>query len=321
MTNVRIGEAPWLTAIIPVHNGQRWLAAALQSVLAQQDTGIELIVVDSSEGDASLQIVERFSAELPIRAYSRPDLLSWMAKTNFAAENAQSDWICMLHQDDLWLPRRTAEIGKWIARRPRAVMHLHSADVIDAVGRRLGRWRCPLPAGEAPVPTQLLLERLIVQNFIAIPTPTIRRQAYLAAGGLDPQLWYTADWDLYLKLAGLGDTHYSAETLAAFRIHSQSQTMSGSRNLGDFRLQMQTVIDRHIGKLTQRQRETRRLAAASVAVNVALAAANRRHWARLFTAGLRLLALGPRGIRRFVDYSRIVDRAYPRLRARLTGGL
>jgi hypothetical protein len=116
-----------------------------------------------------------------------------MAKTNFGAEQAKGNWICILHQDDLWLPNRSAELRNWLLSQPDAVMHLHPCYIVDEVGRRLGLWRCPLPADGSAVPAQLFYERLRVQNFIGIPTPAIRRDAYLMVGGLDKTLWYTAD--------------------------------------------------------------------------------------------------------------------------------
>lgn len=314
------GSKPWLSAIVPSHNGERWLEVALDSVVAQRDAGIEVVVVDSSDTEASLAIVNRYSAALPIRAYRRRDLLSWMAKTNFAVGAAAGDWVCMLHQDDLWLPNRSAAAGKWIAETD-GIMHLHAAFIIDAAGRRLGRWRCPLPAGDHPVPAELLLERLLVQNFVAIPTPTIRREAYLQVGGLDEQLWYTADWDLYLKLSRLGDIYYHHDYLAGFRIHRGSLTMSGSRSLDEFRDQMDIVLHRHIGALEARQRETLRLAAASIAVNIGLAAASLGRPGQLIKAGIALLALGPHVMRRYATGSRIFERALPRVRARIAGRL
>jgi hypothetical protein len=227
----------------------------------------------------------------------------------------------MLHKDDLWLPNRCSKVRRWLAAHPLGIMHLHSAEIIDETGKRLGTWRCPLSSGDAPVPPPVMLERLLVQNFIAVPTPTIRRDAYLKVGGLDERLWYTADWDLYLKLLSTGEVYYHSDPLACFRIHDSSLTMSGSRNVGDFRSQMETVLDRHIGVLTARRDRTRRLAMASIDVNVALAAASEGKPGQLLKALTNLFGLGPREVFRFFRHSRIIERAYPRLRARVAGRL
>jgi glycosyltransferase involved in cell wall biosynthesis len=313
-------EKPWLSVVVPSHNGERWLAEALQSVVNEGDRGIEVILVDSSDTETSCAIAERFAEHLPLlRVLRRPDLLPWVTKTNFAVASAAADWICMLHQDDVWLPGRCTAVAQWLTAAPDAAMHLHAVKVIDAGGKPLGDWRCPLPTGA--VPTQLLLERLLIQNFIAIPSPIIRREAYLRVGGLDEQLWYTADWDLYLKITGTGEVHYHPERLAGFRIHGRSLTMSGSRGIDDFRRQMEIVLDRHIEKLAASREDELRVARFSINVNVALAAFNNGKPGPLVTAFAKLLSLGPRRIRRYLRDSRIVERVGPRLRARLTGRL
>src|SRR3984893_9184524 len=105
-------EEVWLSVIVPSHNGQRWLSTALQSIADQKERGIEVIVIDSSTENTSLAIAESFSTQVVIRALRRPDLLSWMAKTNFGAEQAKGNLICMLHQDDLWFPKRSAGLTR-----------------------------------------------------------------------------------------------------------------------------------------------------------------------------------------------------------------
>jgi glycosyltransferase involved in cell wall biosynthesis len=313
-------EKPWLSVIVPCYNGERWLAAALQSVVDQKDCGIEVIVIDGSVTDASLKIVDSFADKLLIRAEHRPDLLSWTAKTNFGVEQARGDRICMLHVDDLWLPARCAEIRKWLSTQSDGVMHLHPSYIIDESARRLGLWRCPLPAGGSPIPAHMLIERLVVQNFIGIPAPTIRRDAYLSIGGLDNALWYTSDWDLYLKLAAIGSVYYHSTPLACFRVHKNSLTVSGSRNNADFRNQHQVIVDRHADKLSPKARaEILPVAAASFDLNTALAAAMAGQFAPLIKALASILTLGPRGIRRYFYYSRVVDRVFPRLRALVAG--
>ena len=320
MSDGRAMEQPWLSVIVPCRNGERWLAAALQSVVDQKDGGIEVIVIDGSASDASLEIADGFSDKLLIRAQRRPDLLSWTAKTNFGVEQARGDRICMLHVDDLWLPNRCFEIRKWLSTQSDGVLHLHPSYIIDDSGGRLGLWRCPLPAGDSPVPTHMLIERLLVQNFIGIPSPTIRRDAYLSVGGLDNALWYTADWDLYVKLAATGSVYYHSSPLACFRVHKNSLTISGSRNSADFRNQHQAIVDRHADKLSPEARaEILPIAAASFDLNTALAAAMAGQSNQIGKALISMLMLGPRGIRRYFYYSRIVDRMFPRLRALVAG--
>jgi glycosyltransferase involved in cell wall biosynthesis len=272
MRDRRTTERPWLSVIVPSYNGERWLAAALQSVVEQRDSGIEVIVIDGSETDSTLKIVDGFTDKLLIRAQRRPDLRTWTAKTNFGVGQAQGDRVCMLHVDDLWLPNRCFEVRKWLSIQSDGVMHLHPSYIIDDSGRRLGLWRCPLPGGDSPVPTDTLIERLLVQNFIGIPSPTIRRDAYLSVGGLDNALWYTADWDLYVKLAAIGSVYYHSIPLACFRVHKGSLTVSGSRNSADFRNQHQAIVDRHGDKLSPEARaEILPIAAASFDLNTALA--------------------------------------------------
>jgi len=313
-------ETPWLSVIVPSHNGERWLKAALQSIADQSEPGIEVIVVDGSDTDTSLHIAQTFSDTLNLRSYRRSDLGPWTAKTNFGVQQAQSTHICILHQDDLWLPPRASEVRRWIAAQPNGVMHLHPAYIIDEAAKRRGVWRCPLPPGQNAVSSHMLLGRLLVQNFIAIPTPVIRRDAFLVVGGLDDQLWYTADWDLYLSLLTVGDVYYHPEPLACFRIHRNSQTVSGSRNVAEFREQMEIVLDRHATRLPFKSRAaTLRAARVSILVNTALAAADGGKPAELIRAGLAVLGLGPSGVLRYFRASRIFERTYPRLRARFAG--
>jgi glycosyltransferase involved in cell wall biosynthesis len=138
-------DRPWLSVIVPCRNGQRWLTAALQSIVDQKEQGIEVIFADGSADNASLDIVNTFSHRLNVRAFRRTDL-SWMARTNLGVEQARGDLICMLHVDDLWMPNKCAKLREWVSVAPDAVMHVHSSYIIDETGKRLGIWRCPLPS-------------------------------------------------------------------------------------------------------------------------------------------------------------------------------
>lgn len=315
--------SPWLTVIIPVHNGELYLEAALQSLCAQNDPEIECLVVDSSESKTCSDIVQRYAQIQDIRMYRRPEIKPWTEKTNFAVSNARGEMICMLHQDDLWRPGRAMALRRNVQARPEGVMHLNPSVIVDQNGRTVGIWRGALPVQPEAIPVKLLLERLLVQNFIAIPAPAIRREAFLSVGGMDVNLWYTADWDLYLKLALAGPVYYQPEALTCFRIHAGSQTMTGSRGPVEFRAQMQTVLDRYAASLPARDRnQILRAAQASIDMNVALAKASHGGgWGELASAFASVIALGPGGARRYLRDSRLTERVGARLRARFAGNL
>lgn len=314
-TSAHSSAKPWLTVIMPSYCGEEWIDAALRSLVSETQSGLEVIVIDSSPTSATTNIARSYSDRLRIRVIERRDLLSWRAKTNFGVQIAESTHVCWLGVDDVWLPERMAEARAWIETAPDATLHLAPSAIIDRVGRTLGIWRCPLPARGELLP-RTVKERLLVQNFVAAPAPVFRRDAWLACGGLDEDLWYTADWDIWLKLSAVGPVHYHDIVTVGFRIHGGSLTVTGSRDTADFCKQMETVLNRHIGSLTD---EIERAARASIVVNIALASASDGHFGGLLQAVFTVMRLGPRGMYRYLRDSRIFERVLPRVRAKMTG--
>jgi len=320
MTSRADASAPWLSVIMPTYGGEEWIDTALGSLAAEPAEGIEILLIDGSPTPAARERAEKFSERLRLRIFARPDLSLWHGKTNFGVEVAESGHICLLCVDDVWLPGRAAAVRGWIEAAPDAALHLAPSAIIDRKGARLGIWRCPLLPGAA-LPGGTVAEKLLVQNFVASPAPVFRKDAWLECGGLDEQLWYTADWDIWLKLASLNTVHYHSEVTCGFRIHGGSLTMSGSRDLTDLEQQMRNVLDRHLARLAPVSCDVERVARASIAVNAALASASHGDFARLAGAATAVMRLGPAGIRRFLRDSRIFDRVAPRVRARLRGAL
>jgi glycosyltransferase involved in cell wall biosynthesis len=319
MTSRSQPETPWLSVAMPVHHGERWLSHTLDSLGAQDCSGVEFIIMDSTAGDSCGEIVRRYTDRLDIHYEHVPDVKSWPAKTNLAVDRAAAAHVAMLHQDDLWEPQRTKAAREAIAAAPDAVLLLNPSRIVDERGRHLGMWRCPLPAN-CLLDGRKVAERLLIQNFVAIPAPIIQKRAWLECGGMDEALWYTADWDLYLKLLAAGPVFYRNTPTTAFRVHGSSLTVSGSRDRSDFRQQMQEVLDRHSNLVPPSELpRVRRRANASIVVNCALAQASSGSARALLHALVEVLSLGPAQALRYVRDSRILERALPRLRARLAG--
>ena len=309
---------PWLTVVMPSYRGEEWIGLALQSLAAGTADGIEVLLIDGGPTPAARYIARQFEDRVNLRVAVREDLGNWHGKTNVGVQLAQSPYVCLLSVDDVWMPGRAAAVRAWIEAAPSAVLHLAPTAIIDRHGCELGIWRCPLPTSRE-LSFETVAERLLVQNFIASPTPVFRRDAWIASGGLDESLWYTADWDLWLKLSAAGAVHYHSEVTSGFRIHSRSLTMTGSRNGAELEQQMRTVLERYLPRLGSRSRYVERAARASIAVNLALASAAAGDIRGLWRAFGSVLRLRPAAIRRFLRDTRLLERVVPRVRARLRG--
>lgn len=321
MTGERLFEdrammRPWLAVLIPTYNGEAYLRSCLDSIAAQGDGSIECIAVDDGSTDATYAILESYADRLPLKLFTRR-VGNWVANTNFALAQASAEYVCILHQDDLWERGRLATLKRLLENHPETGLVFHPSLFIDATGRRLGTWRCPFPDTVQVLPGGALQERLLVQDFIAVPGTLFRRQLAIDAGGLDESLWYTADWDFWLKLAGYGPVLYCPEPLSAFRVHAGSQTVQRSANPDEFRNQLETVLDRHLARLpSQNTTQVVPVARFSVEMNIALATAFHGSWRPLWHLLPPAFALGFSGLRRYLRDSRIYDRVAARIAAR-----
>jgi GT2 family glycosyltransferase len=308
-----------LSVVMPTYNGEEFIATALASLRDQQDDRIEIVVVDDGSSDRTLDIVHGFEDVLTIRLITPGRVGNWVAVTNLGLRKAAGDWVCLLHQDDFWLPGRLKRLRNEMASCDGALI-VHDALYVGPDGRRLGPWTCPLTEGR--VPSDLFIERLLIQNFIAIPCPVFRRNAVIDSGGLDEKLWFSADWDLWLRLGALGPVQFVGEPLSAFRIHPASQTVARKLQANEWEEQLTTVLERHLKSwpATGRLRTAvERVALASIQVNSALAAASRGEAVRPVAVLQQLLALGPSGWHRYLRDSRIVQRVRSRLRVQRLG--
>ncbi len=311
--------APFLSVVMPTYNGERYIATALRSVQDQMDETLELVIVDDGSTDSTLKIVNDFSKTLPLSLITPARIGNWVAISNIGLREARGRWACFLHQDDLWLPGRIARVRRQLDRTE-AVLVLHNAIFVGPNGETLGPWTCPYSDGVV-APDQFI-EHLLVQNFIAIAAPVFRRSAAIETGGLDESLWFSADWDLWLRLGALGAVHFIDEALSAFRIHADSQTVARKLQPKEWEHQLTTVLARHLGKFQvpgKLSTAVENAALASIAVNSVLSAVSRGEPTRLAAALIQLLALGPRGWNRYMRDSRIVQRVRSRLKVqRLT---
>jgi hypothetical protein len=310
----RISMPPFLSVIMPVYNGERYIAVALDSVRKEYVDGIELVIVDDGSTDKTLEIVNRYSEILPIKVIRSHRTGNSVIVSNIGLEECQGEWVCYLHHDDFWLPGRVSRIREAIYRAKGAII-FHNSIFVGPQGENLGRWTCPIKEGE--ISSEDLWEHLLVQNFIAIPSPVFRRREARDSGAMDQSIWISADWDLWLRLSAMAPAEFIAEPLSAYRIHPASLTLARHLPPGEWHRQLTVVLERNLQKWPatgRRRKSVERAARVSVEINSALSSASRGESVSLLATMLCLLPLGPAGLYRYLRDSRLIERVMARMR-------
>ncbi len=204
---------PLVSVLIPVFNGQPFIAQAIESVMRQTYRNFELIVVDDGSTDQSLSMVPVHEKIKIVRQKNR----GISAALTTAVTNAHGDLIAFLDQDDLYYPDKLALQVDFLLSRPDIIMHVVSADFIDESGKEIGRPAEPYLFCSLRTQLQALFLKNIIPSF---SYAMVRRRFLEAAGGISVVPYrYIVDYDLWLRLASMGPFHLSAVPLVAKRFH------------------------------------------------------------------------------------------------------
>jgi glycosyltransferase involved in cell wall biosynthesis len=205
---------PEVSVVIPTRDRWHLLEDALATALGQEETTLEVIVVDDGSSD---ETPARLAA-LPdprLRVLRNPRSLGVAAARNRGIAAARATWVAFLDDDDLWSPRKLrAQLDA--AATAQAAFAYGGAIVIDEHG-------CPKSVLPAPDPERVALE-LLRMNVIpgGCSNAIARTDAVRRLGGFDEALCELADWDLWIRLAWNVRPASCASLVVAYRKHSEN---------------------------------------------------------------------------------------------------
>lgn len=100
-------ELPLVSVSMPVFNAERYIAEAIESILAQTYTNFELIIVDDGSSDRTREIIDQFTDERIIKVYSDQNR-GLITTRNLIAGMAKGKYLALLDADDRAFPERLA---------------------------------------------------------------------------------------------------------------------------------------------------------------------------------------------------------------------
>lgn len=278
------------------YNHERYIAQAIESVLAQQGVEFELVISEDHSTDGTRAIVDDYVARHPDRIRLLTSAANVGMTRAFARglEAVHGSYVALLDGDDYWTsPHKLRIQTEYLDAHPECAICFHNVTVTyedgrlaphpfhtDEPGRYFSR------AIPKPVST---LEDVAPGNFIQTCSVMFRRGLF----GALPE-WFTdlpvADWPLHVLNAEHGDIGYIDADMAVYRVHAGG-VWTGSlaryrkRDAVEGLVRLYRSLDRHLGGRFAPEFERRTRSLYLEAARASYADARTRdalHWARAY---------------------------------------
>ncbi len=229
---------------MPSFNYARYLPLAINSVLSQSYSDLELIITDDCSTDNSREIVEHWKRLDGRVVPVLHDVNRGLAGArNSGLAVSSGEFVALCDADDIWLPDKLKTQMECFRTRPElGLVHSDSA-IIDSDGNLTGQRFSSLFHRNGQVTSGNLFEELCQRNFLCVPTVILRREAIQYAGGFDKTLRSLEDWVCWTKVSTQYPFLYVDDALVQYRIHGAGLS-SNSKNMADNRVKaLQILLD------------------------------------------------------------------------------
>ena len=224
-----------VSVVMPVHNAEAYVEAALRSVLASDIADLEVIAVDDGSRDRSAAILSAISDPRIVRVHipasggpSRP--------RNVGIARARAPYVAFVDSDDLLKRDKLSAAVQALARWPAANLAFTDFESIDERGALICKsvladyqaWSKfvsePAHMNWRTIPQAKFARALVYENFIGTSGVVVRKAALDALGGFDESLAYSEDRDMWFRLAHYGDALFGTQVGHSYRVRPGSLT-------------------------------------------------------------------------------------------------
>ena len=209
------GRSPRVSVIMAAHNASRFLDEALDGILAQSFSDLELIVVDDGSTDATPSLLEKH-ANPRLRVVHLPQNRGPSAARNSGLAIAKGEYSAWADSDDVSQPERLAQQVAFLDQHPEVQVLGSQLSIIDEAGRHVGYRAYPLSH-------EGIVEQMKRTNAIANPSVMFRTRVVVDAGAFREDWLAAEDYELWSRLARDGVRFANhAEPLIKYRVHAHA---------------------------------------------------------------------------------------------------
>jgi len=216
---------PLVTVLMPVYNGEKYLAEAIESVLNQTFADFELLIIDDCSSDNSVEIIQSYN-DNRLKLIINEENIGQSSTMNKAIELAEGKYIARLDQDDLSYKNR---------------LQVQLEKISDLNKTILGSWAYAINQKsdiigciQHPVKNESILDALSIGSPLSHSSIFADKKELLLLGGYTENFKIAMDWDLWIKAAIKNYYFYNIpEYLIGLRQHTNqaSKDKKGKRIL------------------------------------------------------------------------------------------
>ncbi|MDT0576865.1 glycosyltransferase [Croceicoccus sp. F390] len=213
-------DTPQVSILMAVHNGEAHLDEAMHSLLAQDFTDFEFVIVDDASGPVVHAMLEQHAAQDPRIVLVRNDRqLRLAASLNIGLQRCRAPLTARADADDIYAPERLSRQVAFLNKHP-------DVGVVSCGFNRIAQDGTYIATINAVTdPDQIAFDRLFI-NRILHPGVMFRTALVREAGGYDEAFWTAQDTELWARLAHVTRLANIREALVDYRVHDQSVSRS-----------------------------------------------------------------------------------------------
>ena len=212
MSSVTPTNYPKISLVMPSFNQGAYLESAINSVLSQNYPNLEMLIYDGGSTDESVDIIKRYASQI---SYWQSQADGGQAAALSAGfDRATGDIFCWLNSDDMLLPSALDEVSRAFMQYPKVDFVYSDRRLIDANGKDQGSHVWP---------------RILTSYHWALEQPLAqeccfwRSELYRRVGGINPELYYIMDFDLFYRMWKVGRFKKISPYLGCIRFHDESK--------------------------------------------------------------------------------------------------
>ncbi len=206
---------PLVSIIIPVYNGEQYVSKSIKSVLSQTFRHYEVIFVNDGSTDNSSEIIRRYCQTHGNFICIDQANAGVAEARNTGIRKATGSLICLLDQDDIWLPNKLAYQVEYMKKHPECGLVHSQIGFIDGEDRIIEN---PVWAWVGETFGNTLIP-LFLHNKIATFTALFRRSVIDQVGYFRECFAPSDDWDMWLRIARQFSLGFVPEISGYYRTH------------------------------------------------------------------------------------------------------